>query len=161
MQQIKLEKLDPEDWSDIKVEYFGGSSSFKTYNNIFVIKYIGKHGVGAAGNGDAQDMYAKGEFGLDIFEPSGVILDFQELDYVWGDMLELVFDVGAYKSINIEFPKALVIGDNCAKAIGTLIHGIDSKESATTKEWIFDNFEEAWRYVDGKISKKSFDVLKL
>ena len=56
MQQIKLEKLDPEDWSDIKVEYFGGSSSFKTYNDILVIKYIGKHGVGAAGNGDAQYM---------------------------------------------------------------------------------------------------------
>ncbi len=43
------------------------------------------------------------------------------------------------------------VGDKCEEAIGTLIHGIDSKESATTIEWIFDNFEEAWRYVEEKM----------
>ena len=119
--------------------------------NILVIKYSGKYGIGSAGNKDAQFMFAKGEYGLNLFEPSGAILDFRELEYEWGDMLDLVLNVGSNQYIDSEFPIALIVGDKCEEAISTLIHRINSKEPATTKEWIFHNFEEAWRYVEEKI----------
>ena len=69
-----------------------------------------------------------------------VILDLSEIEYKWGDMMDLVFNIGSNQYVDAEFPVALVIGENCSEAIGTLIHGIDSKESATTEDWIFDIF---------------------
>lgn len=144
--------VDPESESKIKISYGLISSSINDYSEILVISYSGKYGIGAAGNSDAQYMYAKGEFGLNMYETAGVIIDLRELEYEWGDMLELVFTIGKKQYRNAEFPRAVLIGEKCSKAIGTLIHGEDSKTPAITEEWIFDSFENAWDYIDRKIN---------
>ena len=153
--EIVLKELNPSDLSEIKVQYLQGSSRITNYFDILTIKYSGKYRIGSAGNGDAQYMYAKGEYGLNCFRPSAVILDLSEIEYEWGDMMDLVFDIGSNQYVNAEFPIALIIGEKCSEAIGTLIHGIDSKELATTEEWIFDNFELAWTFVEEKIEKRT------
>ncbi|MEP1027871.1 MAG: hypothetical protein ABJG68_16780 [Crocinitomicaceae bacterium] len=149
-----MKELLPKHLSEIKVQYFIGNSRITDYYRILTIKYSGKYGFGSAGNGDAQYMYAKGEFGLNCYEPSAVILDFSQIEYEWGDLIEMVFSIGSNQYIDAEFPIALVIGKECSEAIGTLVHGIDSMESATTEEWIFDNFDLAWSFVEGKIEKR-------
>lgn len=147
----KLKSLNPEDTSNIKVIYFQGNSGLTDYQNILVVKYMGKYGFGSAGNDDARYMYAKAEYGLNIYEPNAVILDFSELEYQWGDMLELVFNVGSHQYIHKAFPKALVLGEKCRAAIATLIHGNDEK-TATSEDWIFDSFDEAWNYMKKMIN---------
>ena len=153
--EIKLEELNPEELSKINVEYLKGNSRITDYYDILTIKYSGKYGIGSAGNGDAQYMFAKGEYGLNCYEPMAAILDLSEIEYEWGDMMDLVINIGSNQYMDAEFPVALVIGEKCSEAIGTLIHGTDSKESATTKDWIFDDFESAWEFVEEKIEKRT------
>ncbi|MBQ0734208.1 hypothetical protein J9332_07785 [Aquimarina celericrescens] len=153
--EIELKELNPQELSEIEVSYLKGNSRITDYYDILTIKYSGKYGIGSAGNSDAQYMYAKGEYGLNCYEPMGAILDLSNLEYEWGDMMDLVFNVGSNQYVDAEFPIALIIGEKCAEAIGTLIHGINSKESATTEEWIFDDFEMAWKFVEEKIEKRT------
>lgn len=153
--EIELEELNPEELSEITIEYLKGSSRITNYYDILTIKYSGKYGIGSAGNGDAQFMYAKGEYGLNCYEPMGVILDMSELEYEWGDMIDLVFSVGSNQYVDAKFPTALVIGEKCQEAIGTLVHGIDSKEPATTKDWIFDDFKCAWNFIEEEIEQRT------
>ncbi len=153
MNDINLIPQNPEDWSDIKVTYQMGSSRLREHYDILVIAYSGKYGIGSAGNGDAQYMYARGQFGLNIYEPAGAILDFRELEYVWGDLLAQVFDIQIEQYPDTRFPLAMVVGDKCKEAIGTLIHFGDESEPATSEDWIFDSLEEAWKYVEEKIEE--------
>ena len=60
--EIVLKELNPSDLSEIKVQYLQGSSRITNYFDILTIKYSGKYRIGSAGNGDAQYMYAKGEY---------------------------------------------------------------------------------------------------
>lgn len=145
-----MKEINPDLLSDIKVQYYESDD----YTDILIIKYVGKYKYGSAGNNDARYMYAKGKLGFNLFEPEGIILDFQELEYQWGDMIELVFDIGVNEYEDEQLPIALVIGNGCEEGIGTLIYGINSeKTNATTEEWIFDNFDDAWRYVEKRIEK--------
>jgi len=147
---ISLKELNPENLSEIKVTYLMGKSRITNYYDILTIKYSGKYRFGSAGNDDAQFMYAKGEYGINSYEPMGAILDLTELEYEWGDMMDLVFSIGS----DSEFPIVIVIGEKCQKAFGTLIHGIDSKEPATTTDWIFDDFEIAWKHIEEKLEEQ-------
>ncbi len=89
---------------------------------------------------------------MEILEPSFLILDFTNLDYAWGDMLESVFSLNVRE--HQHSPSiALVVGECCKDAIGTLIDdNVDSTKPATDEEWIFDNIEDAWAYAEENIS---------
>lgn len=151
---IKLENINPDTLSNIEVSYSIGHSRVTDYYEILVISYKGKYGFGSGGNNDAQYMYAKGEFGLNVYDPLGVVLNLTELEYEWGDMIDMVFNIGDNHYRELDFPLALVVGDKCKEALGTLFHGVESKESPTTREHVFDNFEEAWKYVEEKIERE-------
>jgi len=146
--KIELEPLHPEKMSTIKVSFSIGNSRINDAFSIMVIKFSGKYDS----DDDAHYMYAKGQFGLMAYFPIGAILDFRDLEYHWGDKMDLVFDIGRGQYEGEDFPTALLIGEQCKKAIGTLVHDDpNSKKLATTKEWIFETFEESWKYVEQKI----------
>ncbi|MBK7885261.1 MAG: hypothetical protein IPJ81_16890 [Chitinophagaceae bacterium] len=144
---ISLEKIDLENISELKVSYEEGYSRITNYLNILVIKYAGVYGVGSGGNSDATFMFAKAAFAIAAIEPFAIIIDLTDLKYVWGDQLEMIF--------NIQKPMALIVGEHCQEAIGTLIHGIESIEPPTTISWIFDNLEDAWNYLENEIEKQA------
>lgn len=148
----ELEKVDPEKVSDVRVEYFLGNCSVKS-SSILVVKFAGVYGIGSEGNGDAAYMYMKGLAGITIYEPYGIILDLRDLDYKWGDMMDYVFNLMS-KGI-VENGGAVIVGEMCREAIGTLIHGIDSTESPTTEDWVYDTLDSAWIYVEEKIREYS------
>jgi len=52
----------------------------------------------------------------------GVIIDFRNLEYSWGDQLDLVFGIGDGQYGSEPFPMALVVGPNCEDAVRTLLH---------------------------------------
>src|SRR5262249_38293395 len=89
-----LQERTLSELSKVQVRYFLGSSTQRPYVEILVIKYVGTYPFGSSGNDDAQYMYAMAKAGVAAFEPWGVIHDLSELDYEWGDRLNMAFDVG-------------------------------------------------------------------
>lgn len=147
---IKLEKLYPEKMSKIKVSFSVGNSRINNAFDIIVIRFSGEYDS----DSDAHYMYAKGQFALMAYQPMGIILDFRDLEYHWGDKMDLVFDIGMGKHEDDDFSTALLISEKCKKAIGTLVHDDPkSEEPATTKEWIFETLEESWKYIEQEIMK--------
>lgn len=151
--KIKLKVVEPENLSDIKVTYQMGNSRITNYLDVLIIRFSGKYGVGSLGNEDAQYMYAKGEFGINSYEPSGIIIDLQKIEYEWGNTMDLVLTIGLKQNEDSSSPIAFVIGDKCKEALGTLVHGIENNEPATTRENIFDDFIEAWEYIEKKMEE--------
>jgi hypothetical protein len=136
-----------KDLSAIQVRYFVGALSKVPHFEILIIKYVGVYPFGSAGNGDALYIYAMAKAGVGAFEPWGVIHDLSELSYEWGDMLEMVFDVGPdYENS----PRAIVVGSVCAEAVRTLLLGENSNEPLEKVGNVFRSLEEAWIYVEAQ-----------
>lgn len=150
----QLEELRLSDLSaTINVAFFRGNSSINSAYDILVVKYSGEYPFGSLGNSVARFMFAMGNAGLHAYEPCGVIIDMSELHYEWGDMLEIVFGIGAGQYLDTEFPVATVVGPQCREAVRTLIHGENSKKQLEDIGWVFDSLELAWEHVDQLINK--------
>lgn len=138
----KLETKTLESLSDISVTFSLGEHPCRSYpRTVLVMSCNGSFGIGSAGNADATFLVAMGKAGLEAFGPDGIVLDLRELSYEWGDMLDAVFGVAG------ELPLAVVVGERCRIAIGTLCFGENSATDATEEDWIFDSLSDAWSYV--------------
>ncbi len=147
---IQLQEARLEDLSSIACRFHIGKHPQESYpKDILVISYEGKYRDGSCGNPDATFMFVMGNAGVQAYNPDAIILDMSDLHYEWGDMLDCVFDVGDEKPC----PSAIVVGDGCREAIGTLCFGINSKEDACQHEEIFDTLEDAWTYVTDKLDE--------
>jgi hypothetical protein len=175
---MKLEKADLFSISDIRHEFLIGKSQRTKYKEILVIKYSGEYGFGSRGNPDARFMCALAEAAISYYDPDGIVLDISELKYEWGDMLEMVFSLGAkyYRHTAKDkadqeskalyemraIPQATLIGPPCKEAVRTLLLGEDCDTSASLKEyaWLFENFDDAWNYVEEQIALDSLSRSK-
>lgn len=128
----------------VSLRYFLAPSEKRPQAEVLVIRYSGEYPFGSEGNADAVYMHAMAEAAVALFDPWGVIHDFSELSYEWGDMLETVFDVGPEHE---SAPVAIVVGPHCEDAIRTLCHGVQSTESLDSLGWAFRDLASAWRYV--------------
>jgi hypothetical protein len=95
-------------------------------------------------------MHAMAKAAVAAFQPWGVIHDFSGLRYEWGDMLEMLFEVGPEVEVEAS-PVAIVVGPGCEEAIRTLCHGLYSSEPIDTLGWAFRDLPSAWRYVADRI----------
>lgn len=139
----KLETQTLESLSDIKVSFQIGKHPGKSYErDVLVVQYSGTYGIGSGGNSDAVYMTAMGKAAIEAFDPDALILDMTRLSYEWGDLIEQVFDVGENRA-----PVALIVGENCRIAIGTLCFGENSTTDACEEDWIFDSLNDAWKFV--------------
>lgn len=132
----------------VTIRYFLTPSEKRPYLEVLVIRYSGEYPSGSAGNTDAQYMHAMAHAAVVLFDPSGVIHDFSELRYEWGDLLEIVFGVGPEVDPS---PVAIVVGPGCEEAIRTLCHGLNSSEPITSLGWAFRDLPSAWRYIIDRI----------
>lgn len=146
-----LKKYNLEDLSEIKIDIYMEETSTYNESNTMIIKYSGEYGLGSSGDSDAIYMCAMGKAALSAWNPSGVIIDLSDLSYKWGDMIEMVFDIGSEQYIDSEFPRAVIVGSKCEEAIRTLIFGLNSEESIESVGWIFRNLESGWKYIESKI----------
>jgi hypothetical protein len=132
----------------VTLRYFLTPSEKRPHLEILVIRYTGEYPFGSGGNADAIYMHAMAKASVTAFGPFGVIHDFTELHYEWGDLLEMVFGVGPETE---PAPVAVVVGPGCEEAIRTLFHGVDSSEPIDTIGWVFRDVQTAWRYVTDRI----------
>jgi hypothetical protein len=98
---------------------------------------------GSEGAPDAHFMCGLTEIALEIWRPAALVLDLSELQYDWGDEMDLVLSVGQRQHV----PSAVVIGPGCSRAIATLFWGTDTSRLATEAENIFTDLDAAWKHV--------------
>ena len=167
---MKLEKLDLFSISAIRHEFLIGESKREKSNDILVIKYSGVYRFGSGGSADAAFMLALAKAAISYTDPDGIVLDISELDYQWGDDFEMVFSLGSnsYPApskdeadqesevlyVERPIPQATIIGAPCKEAVRTLLLGeyCDPDESLEEFPWIFENFDDAWNYVEKEIT---------
>jgi hypothetical protein len=138
------------DMSEIQVRYFTLPSKQESYLNILVIRYQGEYPVGSAGNPDARYMYAMATAGIAAFRPFGVIHDLSELGYTWGDMLDMVLDVGPFDESKVQ--SAVVVGPRCEEAVRTLLLGETSTQPLEAIGSVFRDVSAAWGFVSDQIA---------
>ncbi len=139
--------------SDIKVNYYLGASDVFNYKEVLMIKYSGKYEFGSTGNSDATYMSAMGKAAIEAWEPSAVIIELQELEYEWGDRLDIIFNIGSDKYADEPFPVAVIVGSGCEEALRTLLLGTHSKEPIDSIEWVFKDFDTAWKYINKQLKE--------
>ncbi|MCP4129588.1 MAG: hypothetical protein GY754_01105 [bacterium] len=141
-----MKRIEIENPHNIKIEYYTLDADADDIDTL-IIACKGICGSGSDSNEDAQYIYAMGEAGVCFFEPSMVILDFSELEYHWGDRMDIPFNIGASIFYDEEAPFALVVGPKCKDAIDTLIADTHEPADPLENEWVFDTIEEAVKFV--------------
>jgi len=134
-----------ESATDIRYEIQVETSEDKPrFSGVLVLSFFGHYRPGHLGAPDGEFMRGIMQAALGVWRPAGLILDFRRLDYVWGDEMEEVLGCRG----EIRAPYAVVLGDRCGPAITTLVRQFHPGIASETElDHIFDDMEEAWRYV--------------
>ena len=140
-----LKPLLSKEPDNFKVELFVAEQN--TY--LLVIKVTGDYPSGSLGVKQAhwlKLMTAQASFG---FEPYGIILDFSDLSYQWGDgLFQAVQVIDAYANsdddgLRENFQLVFVVGEQSK-------HGI--KSLLGEKASLFDDLDKAIKFVDTKVT---------
>ncbi len=118
---MTLTKVDIAPDNPITHEVFTAALPSRHYSNLLVMKFVGTYGVGSSGNGDARYMAAVTKAAIEFTEPWGIIYDFTQLSYVWGDMMDYVLSVGKGRWDEGDLPVAIVVSEKCEPAIRSLL----------------------------------------
>lgn len=78
--------------------------------HVLVIEYLGEFGTGAKPRGDARFIVATALAALEAWSRQGLILDFSELAYAWGDDMAAVFELAWDRATRRPRPFAVVTG---------------------------------------------------
>lgn len=125
--------------------------------DILVLSVDGKYPPGSAGSMYAKYISIMAINGLHTFDPDCIILDFRELDYVWGNSLLGVFqDISQFKDAEKEenepyFPVLAVVSEK-SRAFLSLVTPTGSKKP----DWCFEGLDDS--IVQGaKLAKEWLD----
>lgn len=143
---MHLRNVNFDGFNHLRYEFSLETTGKNPFWYTLIAKWVGTYREGSLGNPDAYYMRGLTKTALGVWQSAALILDLTELEYKWGDLLEMVFDVGEEE----QKTTAIVVGLTCKPAISTLIWGVNSNRSATEHENIFDSVEEAWEYVRKK-----------
>lgn len=118
MQLTKIE-LVPD--HAISYEIFCTQMPSATHLDVLIMKFSGVYGIGSKGNGDAQFMTAMTKAAISYTAPFGLIFDFTDLSYQWGDRMSDVILAGEHHWADAEMPFAIVVSDKCVEAMTSLL----------------------------------------
>jgi hypothetical protein len=120
---MQLRKIDIAPDNELTHEIFCVQLPSANHLEALVMKFSGICGHGAEGNGDANYMEAVSKAAISFTDPDGLIFDFTELNYQWGDLMGRVLFCGEDRRANIDMPMAMaiVVSDRCEKAIRSLL----------------------------------------
>ena len=132
-----LKKVNLEEtWNGMTCEFFTQNLRDTHLIDILHIKFSGTYRLGSAGKTELGYMTGNYELGKAIWRPFKIILDISNVEYEWGDDMELLLDISDPKS------SVIIVGDKNRKAISTLIYGIDTKKDIVDNKFYFDNLEK-------------------
>jgi len=143
--EISLREVSLFEKSDIQYKIRVGKSRLTSYKEIVVVKFSGTYRPGAIGSDDSALMLAIAEAAWTITQPLGGILDLRELTYSSGDDLDWIQNF----SPNANWPCATLHGKKCSSGIKSLFE----IKSWDEEETFFEDFEDAWVYVEQEMDK--------
>jgi hypothetical protein len=114
--------------------------------DILVISFHGTYRDGSAGSPDAGLIKGIVKTGLTVFAPFSLLIDFSDLEYNWGDNLDLSFEETGNTTT------VVLVSEKCRRAMSTLSFGVDTNKDIVDNEFFFDSFDKA---IDKLKSKSS------
>ena len=165
---MQLTEVKFADLSDISHRIFRHKyprSGNRVLNDeILVIEFTGKHGLGSEGNGDSLFMATIVKAAMNVWYVDGLVLDLSGLNYEWGNSIGDVL-LAAKHLVGRKFPTAVVVSDLCKPALESArpFYASDVEAGGQTN-WLFDDLESAMEYVKQQVEfsrrngakKKSF-----
>jgi hypothetical protein len=142
MSKMKFHPVRIEDASNLRHEFKLETTDESYFRSILIARFIGDYRGGSSGRPDAVYMTGMLRMAVELWGPAGLVLDLSGVRYDWGDEMYWLLppDVGGKKA-------AVVVGPKCARAIATLLWGVNTTKEATEAEFIFDNVVAAWEAV--------------
>jgi hypothetical protein len=114
--------------------------------DILIITFHGNYRYGSAGSSDAGLIKGIVTTGLSVFNPFSILIDLSDLEYNWGDNLDLSFEETGYTTT------AVLVGEKCRRAMSTLSFGIDTDKDIVDNVLFFDSFDNAIEMLKRKSS---------
>ena len=132
-QSTSLDRFCPTITFDFKITHLRDTQLV----DILIISFNGKYRDGSAGRPDAGLIKGVIKTGVSVFDPFSILIDLRNLEYNWGDNLDLSFE-------ETESTKAVVlVGEKCRRAMSTLAFGVDTNKDIVDNEFFFDDYEKA------------------
>lgn len=103
-----------------------------------VISYHGEYRHGADGKPDALYIMATAAAAHEAWYTDGIIIDFSDLRYEWGDNMEWVLGIARTTPDGCSYPLVIIVGDKCREALLSLLRG-------KYAEFCVDSLDEAVR----------------
>jgi hypothetical protein len=117
---VRLEKIDIAPDNEIRYTLFQTELPLSK-RDALIVKFSGQYGIGSAGNGDARYMTAMVIAALSFVSPFGLVFDFTELRYEWGDMMSEVLSAGNGHWVDKDIEFSIVVSKLCKEAITSLL----------------------------------------
>jgi hypothetical protein len=144
LKPVSFEKTCPT----IQYSFQIATSAPNTIHRTLVAKFSGKYRDGSKGNPDAAFMRGVLQTACRLWWHTAVIIDLSDLEYHWGDRIEMLFNPLENAIL------AIVVGPKCRKALSTLVFGLDTDRDITEHKQFFDSLEQAFEYTQKLIVKK-------
>jgi hypothetical protein len=121
MAEVRLRLVTYSELSAIRHEVAVADGPPHQTSEFLVIRFFGSYRDGAEGEQDARYIVAAAAAAREAWWCYSTILDFQELEYRWGDNMEWITRVGWDPGIRLHWPLAVVVGDKCRHALRSLL----------------------------------------
>jgi len=112
--------------------------------DILVISFHGAYRDGSTGSPDAGLIKGIIKTGVSVFDPFSLLIDLSDLEYNWGDNLDLSFEAAEPTTT------VVLVGEKCRRAMSTLYNGINTDKDIVDNEFFFDNFDKALEKLKSK-----------
>ena len=140
-QSVTIDEYCPTITYDFKIRYLRDTHLV----DILIISFHGNYRDGSTGKADAGIIKGVITTGLSVFRPFSLLLDFSDLEYNWGDDLDLSFEETEPTT------SAILIGEKCRRAMSTLAFGVDTDKDIVDSEFFFDDFDKALEKLKSKV----------
>ena len=135
------------DYSKVKIRYEIALYQFERECKLLRVRFKGSYGYGSDGNGDAAYMDAMYRAAFEVLHPDGLILDFSELSYQWGDLLGQVLNTPDQWPERERPPFALVLGAMSEEGVRSLLLN-DLGWHTDELTWVFNEPLAAQAFVE-------------
>ena len=144
----QLEQVDLAAFLTITPSAFLYKPQLENEPVVLIVKFTGLYHPGSSGSPDAGFISAVRSAALYHYMPNGLILDFSELEYEWGDEMDNLLPNDDAVYFWRHTPMAVVVGAKCREAIRTLTFGLDSERQLSETTWAKESLEEALAFIE-------------
>lgn len=121
MSEVRLRPVSYSELSALRHKVAVSDCQPEQTPEFLVIRYFGAYRDGATGYGDALCILAAANAAREAWWCYSTILDFRELEYRWGDNMAWINRIGWDPGIQLHWPLAVVVGDQCRDALRSLL----------------------------------------